>query len=60
MEEKEDKIIDKKIAMGKLNKFISEKYTFKQVDYRPKKKVKDIIKELAAKEKIMCKKICKI
>ena len=53
---KEDKIIDK-IAMGKLNKFISENTLLNQEwIMEPKKKVKDIIKELAAKEKIVVKK----
>ena len=43
---KEDKIIDK-IAMGKLNKFISENTLLNQEwIMEPKKKVKDIIKEL--------------
>ena len=53
---KEDKIIDK-IAIGKLNKFISENSLFNQEwIMEPKKKVKDIIKTLAAKEKIVVKK----
>jgi len=53
---KEDKIIDK-IAIGKLNKFISENTLLNQEwIMEPKKKVKDIIKTLAAKEKIVVKK----
>ena len=53
---KEDKIIDK-IAIGKLNKFISENSLLNQEwIMEPKKKVKDIIKTLAAKEKIVVKK----
>ena len=53
---KDDKIIDK-IALGKLNKFISENTLLNQEwIMEPKKKVKDIIKALAAKEKIVVKK----
>ena len=53
---KEDKIIDK-IAIGKLNKFISENTLLNQEwIMEPKKKVKDIIKTLSAKEKIVVKK----
>jgi len=53
---KEDKIIDK-IATGKLNKFISDNTLLNQEwIMEPKKKVKDIIKEIAAKEKIVVKK----
>ena len=53
---KEDKIIDK-IAAGKLNKFISENTLLNQEwIMEPKKKVKDIIKTFAAKEKIVVKK----
>ncbi len=53
---KEDKIIDK-IALGKLNKFISENTLLNQEwIMEPKKKVKDIIKTFAAKEKIVVKK----
>ena len=53
---KEDKIIDK-IAIGKLNKFISENTLLNQEwIMEPKKKVKDIIKTLAVKEKIVVKK----
>jgi len=53
---KEDKIIDK-IAIGKLNKFISDNTLLNQEwIMEPKKKVKDIIKAFAAKEKIVVKK----
>ena len=53
---KEDKIIDK-IAIGKLNKFISENTLLNQEwIMEPKKKVKDIIKIFSAKEKIVVKK----
>ena len=53
---KDDKIIDK-IAIGKLNKFISENTLLNQEwIMEPKKKVKDIIKTLAANEKIVVKK----
>ncbi len=53
---KGDKIIDK-IATGKLNKFISDNTLLNQEwIMEPKKKVKDIIKEIAAKEKIVVKK----
>lgn len=52
---KEDKIIDK-IAVGKLNKFISDNTLLNQEwIMEPKKKVKDIIKTFAAKEKIVVK-----
>ena len=53
---KNDKIIDK-IAAGKFNRFISENTLLNQewiMD--PKKKVKDIIKEITTKEKIVVKK----
>ena len=53
---KNDKIIDK-IAAGKLNRFISENTLLNQewvMD--PKKKVKDIVKEITIKEKIVVKK----
>ena len=53
---KNDKIIDK-IAAGKLNRFISENTLLNQewiMD--PKKKVKDIIKEITTKEKIVVRK----
>ena len=53
---KDDKIIDK-IAVGKLNRFISDNTLLNQEwIMEPKKKVKDIIKEVAAKEKIVVKK----
>ena len=53
---KDDKIIDK-IATGKLNKFISDNTLLNQEwIMEPKKKVKDIIKEIATKEKIVVKK----
>ena len=53
---KEDKIIDK-IAIGKLNKFISDNTLLNQEwIMEPKKKVKDIIKTFATKEKIVVKK----
>tara|TARA_B100001123_G_C15295588_1_gene1019058 strand:- start:376 stop:1245 length:870 start_codon:yes stop_codon:yes gene_type:complete len=53
---KDSKIIDK-IALGKLNKFISENTLLNQEwIMEPKKKVKDIIKEIGGKEKIEIKK----
>ena len=53
---KDNKIIDK-IALGKLNKFISDNTLLNQEwIMEPKKKVKDIIKEVAVKEKIVVKK----
>ena len=53
---KDNKIIDK-IAFGKLNRFISDNTLLNQEwIMEPKKKVKDIIKEVAAKEKIVVKK----
>ena len=52
---KEDKLIDK-IAVGKLNKFVSENTLLNQEwIMEPKKKVKDVIKEIAGKEKILVK-----
>jgi len=53
---KDTKIIEK-IALGKLNKFIAENTLLNQ-DWimEPKKKVKDIIKEVAGKDKIEIKK----
>ena len=43
--------------MGKLNRFISDNTLLNQEwIMEPKKKVKDIIKEVAAKEKIVVKK----
>ncbi len=52
---KDSKIIDK-IAMGKLNKFVNDNTLLNQ-DWimEPKKKVKDIIKEVAGKDKIIIK-----
>jgi len=53
---KDDKIIDK-IAMGKINKFISDNTLLNQEwIMEPKKKVKDIIKQIAADKKIIVKK----
>ena len=53
---KDDKIIDK-IAVGKLNKFISENTLLNQEwIMEPKRKVKDIIKQIAGKEKVVVKK----
>ena len=53
---KDDKIIDK-IATGKLNKFISDNTLLNQEwIMEPKKKVKDIIKQVSLKEKIIIRK----
>jgi len=53
---KDSKIIDK-IAIGKLNKFISENTLLNQEwIMEPKKKVKDVLKEVAGKDKIEIKK----
>ena len=53
---KDNKIIDK-IAVGKLNKFISDNTLLNQEwIMEPKKKVKDIIKQNSPKEKIIIKK----
>ena len=53
---KDTKIIDK-IAMGKLNKFIEETILLNQEwIMEPKKRVKDIIKGVAGKDKIEIKK----
>jgi len=53
---KDNKIIDK-IAIGKLNKFISDNTLLNQEwIMEPKKKVKDIIKQNSPKEKIIIKK----
>ncbi len=52
---KDSKIVDK-IAMGKLNKFVSDNTLLNQewiID--PKKKVKDVIKDFAGKDKIVVK-----
>ena len=53
---KDNKIIDK-ISTGKLNKFIADNTLLNQewiMD--PKKKVKDVLKEVAGKDKIEVKK----
>ncbi len=53
---KDDKIIDK-IALGKLNKFIADNTLLNQEwIMEPKKKVKDIIKNLSGKDKLVIKK----
>jgi elongation factor Ts len=53
---KDPKIIDK-IAIGKLNKFVSENVLLDQEwIMEPKKKVKDVLKEAAGKDKIEIKK----
>jgi len=53
---KDNKIIDK-IAIGKLNKFIAENTLLNQEwILEPKKKVKDILKEIAGKDEIKIKK----
>jgi len=53
---KDSKIVDK-IALGKLNKFVSENTLLNQEwIMEPKKKVKDVIKETAGKDKIEIKK----
>jgi len=52
---KDSKIVDK-IAMGKLNKFVSDNTLLNQewiID--PKKKVKDVIKDFSGKDKIIIK-----
>ena len=52
---KDIKIIDK-IAEGKLNKFISDNTLLNQDwIFEPKKKVKDVIKEISGKDKIIVK-----
>ena len=49
---KDSKIVDK-IAVGKLNKFINENTLLNQEwIIEPKKKVKDVLKETAGKDKI--------
>ena len=49
---KDPKIIDK-IAIGKLNKFISDNTLLNQEwIMEPKKKVKDVLKEFAGKDKV--------
>ena len=53
---KDSQIIDK-IAAGKLNKFISENtLLYQEWIMEPKKKVKDVLKEVAGKDKIEIKK----
>ena len=53
---KDSKIVDK-IAVGKLNKFIADNTLLNQEwVIEPKKKVKDVIKEIADKDKIEVKK----
>ena len=53
---KDIKIIEK-IALGKMNKFIEENTLLNQEwILEPKKKVKDVIKELAGNDKIKIKK----
>jgi len=53
---KDLKIIEK-ISLGKLNKFISDNTLLNQEwIMEPKKKVKEILKEIAGKEKIKIKK----
>jgi len=53
---KDDKIIDK-ISIGKLNKFISDNTLLNQEwIMEPKKKVKDVIEEVAGKNKFIIKK----
>ena len=53
---KDDKIIDK-IAAGKLNKFIADNTLLNQEwIMEPKKKVKDIIKEISNKDSLVVKK----
>ena len=52
---KDNKIVEK-IAAGKLNKFIAENTLMNQEwIMEPKKKVKDIVKEVANKDKIVIK-----
>ena len=54
---KESKILDK-IAKGKLDKFIAENTLLNQEwIMEPKKKVRDVIKEVSGKDKIEVKKI---
>ena len=59
---KDNKIVEK-IAAGKLNKFIAENTLMNQEwIMEPKKKVKDIVKEVANKDKIVIKEFvrCKV
>ena len=52
-----DKKIIEKISIGKLNKFISDNTLLNQEwIMEPKKKVKDILKEIAGKDKLIIKK----
>ena len=52
---KDSKIVDK-IALGKLNKFVADNTLLNQEwIMEPKKKVKDVLKEIAGKEKIEVK-----
>ena len=53
---KEEKIAEK-ISLGKINKFISENTLLNQEwIMEPKKKVKDVIKEISGKESLVIKK----
>jgi len=53
---KDSKIVDK-IALGKLNKFVADNTLLNQEwIMEPKKKVKDVLKEIAGKDKIEIKK----
>ena len=53
---KNTKIVEK-IAIGKLNKFITENTLLNQEwIMEPKKRVKDVLKEIAGKDKIEIKK----
>ena len=53
---KDSKIVEK-IAIGKLNKFVSDNTLLNQEwIMEPKKKVKDVLKEIAGKDKIVVKK----
>ena len=57
---KDNKIIDK-IRLGKLNKFIADNTLLNQEwIMEPKKKVKDIIKEVAGKDNLVVKKVKRI
>ena len=57
---KDTKIVEK-IAIGKLNKFIADNTLLNQEwIMEPKKKVKDVLKEVAGKDKIEIKEIYKI
>ena len=53
---KDSKIVDK-IALGKLNKFVADNTLLNQEwIMEPKKRVKDVLKEVAGKDKIQVKK----